>query len=113
MIESYDFGVMVIGGTRYTADCVVTEGAVDASWWRRKGHELAVEDIREMVEKERPQTIIVGTGKYGMMKILPETVQYLKHKDIEMVAGKTDFAVERFNDMKSRKKTIGFFHLTC
>jgi hypothetical protein len=113
MIESYDFGWIIINGTRYTADCIVTEHTVNATWWRRKGHELAIEDIRETIEQENPQAIVVGKGKYGSMKILPETRQYLEAKGIEMVSGTTDAAVKRYNELMDRGKVIGFFHLTC
>lgn len=104
---------MVIDGKRYASDCIVTNHSVHAAWWRRRGHELAVEDITETIEREHPQTIVVGKGKYGMMKILPETEQYLSGKDIEILAGTTDAAVAWYNDLADKKKIVGFFHLTC
>lgn len=113
MIDSYDFGCMVIDGRRYTSDCIATGHSVNASWWRKIGHELAIEDIKQTIEQENPQTVVVGKGKYGIMKILPETEQYLKEKEIEMVAGATDAAVERYNELVGKKKVVGFFHLTC
>lgn len=113
MIEAYDFGYLVIDGKRYTTDCIVTEHTVNTAWWRRSGHELAIEDIKETIDREKPHTIVVGKGKYGAMKILPETEQYLKGEGIEIVAGITDTAVARYNECASKKRVVGFFHLTC
>ncbi len=113
MIESYDFGWIIINGKRYTADCIVTERSVNSSWWRKKGHELAIEDIADTIERENPQTIIIGRGKYGMMKILRETEQYLNTNGIEVIAGKTDTAVKQYNELVDKGNIVGFFHLTC
>lgn len=113
MIDAYDFGYMVIDGKRYTSDCIVTSRGVNATWWRRNGHELAVVDISDIIEKEGPQTIVVGKGKYGMMKILPETVQYLKSRGIEVMAAHTDDAAAKYNSLEHKEAVVGFFHLTC
>jgi hypothetical protein len=113
VIEAYDFGYIIIDGKRYTSDCIVTAHSVNPSWWRRQGHELAIEDIQETIEQEDPQTIVVGKGKYGIMKILPETEQYAKERHIEVVAGSTDDAVKRYNELVGKKRVAGFFHLTC
>jgi hypothetical protein len=104
---------MVINGKSYNSDCIVFHNSVNASWWRKNGHELSIEDIREIIEKEKPKAIVVGKGKYGLMKILKETEDYLKEHSIEIHSGKTDEAVKIYNDVSKDKKVVGFFHLTC
>ena len=113
MIDSYSFGRIVIDGKKFDSDCIVSHNSVNASWWRKSGHELSIEDIRKIIEKEKPEAIVVGKGKYGLMKILKETEDYLKEHGIEIHSGKTDEAVKIYNDISQDKKVVGFFHLTC
>ena len=113
MIDSYNFGKIIINGKIFTSDCIVSRDSINASWWRKSGHELSIEDIREIIEKEKPETIVVGKGKYGLMKILKETEDYLKEHGIEIHSGKTDEAVKIYNNVSKDKKVVGFFHLTC
>jgi len=49
-IEFYDFGVMVVNGKRYTSDLIVFPETVLSGWWRRKGHEVCVEDLKEVFQ---------------------------------------------------------------
>lgn len=113
MIDSYSFGNIVIDGRRFNSDCIVSQSCVNGDWWRKRGHELSVEDIREVIEKEKPESIVVGKGKYGLMKILKETEEFLNGLGIEIHSGNTDEAVKTYNDISADKKVIGFFHLTC
>ncbi|TES91311.1 MAG: hypothetical protein E3J87_08070 [Candidatus Cloacimonadota bacterium] len=113
MIESYSFGNIVIDGRGYNADCIVTQSYVNGDWWRKNGHKLAVEDIKEAIEKEKPEVVVIGTGKYGFMKILKETVDYLNSLGIELHSGNTDGAVKIYNEISANNKVVGFFHLTC
>jgi len=113
MIESYSFGSIVINGKRYNSDCIITKDSVSAKWWRRKGHELCIDDIKDVIEKEKPEAIVVGKGKFGLMRILKETEDYLENLGIELYSDKTDEAVKHFNDISQVKKVVAFFHLTC
>ncbi|NIQ07644.1 MAG: hypothetical protein GWO20_18580, partial [Candidatus Korarchaeota archaeon] len=69
---------IVINGRRYTSDVIVFPDRVRDSWWRREGHRLHVEDIEGAVQEEKPEVLVVGTGYSGLMKVLPETENYLK-----------------------------------
>lgn len=113
MIDSYRFGLMVIDGKKFSNDCIITENNVYGNWWRKKGHELAVDDIKEVIEKETPEIVVVGKGKYGLMKILEETENFLKDMGIEIKSGNTDEAVKMYNELREKKKVVGYFHLTC
>ena len=112
MIESYDFGRIIIDGKPYTSDVIVFPDRVDDSWWRKKGHELCIDDIKEVVEA-KPEILVVGTGFYGRMKILSETLEYLKSNGIEVTAKKTEDACEAFNRLSKARKTVAALHLTC
>ena len=112
-IESYKFGTIIIDGREYHKDLIVSLTGVKENWWRQAGHKLAVEDIRQVVEEQKPDVLIVGQGKFGMMKILPETKDYLKNQVIQFIAESTPQAVETFNRMADKENVIAAFHLTC
>jgi len=113
MIDSYDFGQIVIDGRRYTSDVIVFRDRVRDGWWRKEGHRLYVEDIEEAVEEEKPELFVVGTGYSGLMRVLPETESYLKSKGIELIVQSTREACKTFNRLVKSKKVMGALHLTC
>jgi hypothetical protein len=112
MIESYEFGKMVINGGKYTTDLILYPDRVDSTWWRKSGHELRLEDVKGVV-KEKPDTIIVGTGFNSVLKVLPETEDYILSKGIRLIVEDTKKAVKNYNELSPKEKVIGLFHLTC
>ncbi len=112
-IDKYKFGLIVIEGREYNKDLIVGLTGIIENWWRQAGHKLAPEDIRHVIEDQKPDVLIVGQGKFGMMKLLPETKDYLKNQGIQLIAEFTPQAVETFNDIIDKEKVIAAFHLTC
>ena len=112
MIESYDFGRIVIDGRRFRSDLVVFPDRVDGNWWRKEGHTLSVDDVKEIVEA-KPDVLIVGTGYSGMMKIHPQTEQYLRSSGIELIVAKTETACKTYNELFKSRRVVAAFHLTC
>ena len=112
MIESYSFGRIVIDGQLYTRDLILYSDRVDENWWRGKGHWLEVEDLQEIFNV-RPDTLIVGTGATGLMKISAEVKHQLKEKGIELIAERTEEACQRFNTLSPQRKVVAALHLTC
>ena len=113
MIEEWVFGKIVVDGQVYNSDVIIFEEKVESDWWRNKGHELCVTDIKVAIEAFNPTVIVVGTGKFGMMKILPETDTFLQSRQIRLIAQKTGQAWKTFNDLLNSEKVLGAFHLTC
>ncbi len=109
MIEHYSFGRIIIDGKTYTSDVLIVKNTIH-SWWRNQGHVLNPEDL-DLVIKENPQTLVVGTGASGLMKIPEKTVQFIKDHNITLIAEKTKKAVEIFNIIKGTKAAA--LHLTC
>lgn len=63
MIDSYEFGTIVIRGKRYRSDIIIFPESVLDGWWRREGHSLHIEDLKEILNGEpQPEMLIVGTG---------------------------------------------------
>lgn len=112
MIESYSFGRMLVNNEIYTSDLIIFPDRILSSWWRKTGHSLCLEDVDE-VFLEKPEAVVIGTGFSGLMKVEDEVKQRAHSKGIELIMDKTDKAVHRFNELYTRKKTVGAFHLTC
>jgi hypothetical protein len=103
---------MVIDGKTYTSDIILYPDKVDDNWWRKSGHLLQKEDLRDVI-KYNPEILIVGTGAYGLMKILDETKQFLKVEGIELIFEKTKESCKIYNELKDKKKIVAAFHITC
>ncbi len=113
MIEFFDFGRIVINGTEYTSDVIVTGEKIQASWRRKEGHVLQASDVNEALEAFQPEVVVVGTGYAGMMRVSRETKQYLQSKGIELHVEKTEKACRIFNTLSESKRVLAALHLTC
>ena len=112
MIDAYDFGRIVIEGAVFRSDVIIFPDRVKDEWWRKDGHVLRIEDIESIV-KEQPEVLIVGTGKYGVMKVSVQTREYIESKGIELIVEPTDKACEVYNQVTKDKKVVAALHLTC
>lgn len=111
MINSYSFGRIVIDGKEYTRDIIVFPDRIDADWWRKEGHKLCIDDIKDII-KEKPEVLVVGTGYHGLMKVLPKAEKRLNSEGIKVIAQRTRKACKTYNGLKSNK-VVAAFHLTC
>ena len=71
-----------------------------------------IEDI-ELVVAEKQEVLIVGTGNYGLLEVLPETKKYIESKGIELIVEATDSACEMYKEISKNKKAVAALHLTC
>jgi hypothetical protein len=118
-IGHYFFGNITINGRGYTSDVIIYPDRVDSSWWRKEGHNLHVEDLKDVL-KAQPDILVIGTGAYGVMRVPKKIVAYLESKGIKMHALKTGEAVDLFNKLQSKtgengkaEIVIAALHLTC
>ena len=71
IIDSYQFGRIVINGKEYTSDVIISPNTINGNWWRKTGHELCLEDIAD-ITTENPEALVIGTGvKTGVMLAAP------------------------------------------
>jgi len=120
MIEEYQFGSITIDGKTYNYD-------VEVRWTgevlKRKGgggHEISMEDVEGAI-KQKPDTIIIGTGANGMAEVTKYTQEFIQERGIKLIIDKTGEAVKTFNIINEasegeegrQNKVIGLFHLTC
>ncbi len=112
MIESYNFGKIVINSKEYHSDIIIYKDSIDDKWWRRESHSLCMEDIKKILDN-KPATLIIGTGYYGLMKVPLELIKYLESKNIEVIIKKTKAACDEYNTLYQKKNVVAAFHLTC
>lgn len=114
MIDSYSFGRISVNQKTYSKDVIIFPDRVQDNWWRKEGHLLQLEDIEDALAEADPEVVVVGRGKFGVMKISAEVRDYLHSKNILLHSEKSDRAVEAFNRLSnSGKRVLGAFHLTC
>ncbi|MGB9722558.1 MAG: Mth938-like domain-containing protein [Chloroflexia bacterium] len=112
-IESYDFGRIVIAGRTYTSDLILLPDRVLPNWWRREGHELHPDDLKEVLEAH-PQVLVVGTGYVGRMRILPQSEALLSVQGIRLIAQDTRAACRTYNELhRAGGQVAAALHLTC
>lgn len=115
-ITHYSFGKITVDGKTYTADLIIHPDRVEPSWWRRQGHVLEPDDLRELLRRPPealPEVLVVGTGHDGVMEVPRETIEAVRKKGIELHVAKTAEAVSLFNGFMGKKRVVAALHLTC
>jgi hypothetical protein len=113
LIESYDFGRIVVDGVVYTSDVIIMGKKVVADWWRNEGHVLHVSDLSHVLKEFLPEVTIIGTGYMGMMKVPKGTGEYFRDKGVELLIERTSKACDLFNVLPKTKRALAALHLTC
>jgi hypothetical protein len=112
-IRHYSFGKVIIDNKEYREDLIVFSDTTYSPWWRKEGHGLCMSDLEKIFNKNI-DTLIIGTGAYGRMKVSENLINELRAKGIETYVMETDKAISLFNQLlEERKKVAGAFHLTC
>lgn len=110
------FGKIEIDGQFYDYDVVIDKGKVhkrkkklSKAYREQYGHTPLSAD------EEIPwggKRLIVGTGAYGQLPIMPKVFDEAKQRSIEIVAVLTDEAC-RLVSQKEGKKVRAILHVTC
>jgi len=103
MIDSYEFGMIVVNGKKYYSDVIIYPDKVD---------DLVPQDLEKVVEA-KPEVLIVGTGNWGMMKVPSSTQQWVKSQGIQLKIELTQNACQVYNRVFQSKRTVAALHLTC
>ena len=113
IISHYQFGKMVINNHTYTNDLIIHGQNIIGDWFRKRGHQLDIDDLSH-VPLESTSDLIIGTGYYGLLAVNSSVVEYCSRHDITLKSLKTSQAVNLFNDWcKEKTHLVGAFHLTC
>ena len=113
VIDACSFGVIVIDGKKHTSDLLIyPDGHIMKPWWRKSGHRLSSDDIKELVESE-PEFIIAGTGVSGHVRPDKTLEKILRQKGITFIAAPNHDAMRHYNEISQKKRVGACFHLTC
>jgi len=63
MIENYSFGQILINGKKYNSDLIIFKDHIYGSWWRKEGHNLCIDDIKEVIN-EKPEMHVTNTTNF-------------------------------------------------
>ncbi len=110
-IDSYSFGRITINGSTYASDVIIFPERILSPWWRKKGHSLHIDDLREVLV-EKPQLLIVGIGYYGLMQVTESLVHQLEQMGIDSQVARTTESVKRYNEHEGGN-VVAALHLTC
>ena len=111
-VESYQFGQVIINGKTYDSDVIIFPDRVQDDWHRQKSHELSLEDVSRILA-DNPEVLVVGTGAFGRVKVLPEVKQATEARDIQFVVQPTAEACEIYNQLTTAQRVVAALHLTC
>jgi len=112
MIDSYSFGSYIIDGKEHKWDIKLINNKV-FSWVGRKGHDITIDDIKDIVA-ENPEILIIGTGASGLVNVSDKIKEFVKTRGIKLIIEKTGAACKEYNNaLKSNKKVCAIMHGTC
>ena len=111
-VDDYGFGRIVIDGKTYNHDVILFWDGEIVKWRRKEGHSVCLEDVGRILEK-KPEIVVFGTGKYGVMKVREEVREKLRSEGIEVVELISDEAVRKFNEVVKGRRAALAIHLTC
>lgn len=116
-IDSTEFGSITVDGTTFPHDILIR---LSGEVVKRKkklskkyygtSHILSLEEAEFIFEKGC-DTLIVGSGQYGNVKLSPEAADFFARHGCRVILQPTPEAIETFN--RKKPKAIGLFHVTC
>ncbi len=113
LIEDYEFGKIIVNGKIYTRDLIIMPSKIIENWWRKEGHRVQIEDLKEIMNEEISY-FIIGIGYYDRVEVDNEVIEFFKKRDIKLLMENSKRAVEDYNILaKEGKKVAIGIHLTC
>lgn len=112
-IDDYGFGYIVVDGVTYSRDLIILPGRILQNWWRKEGHKIELEDLREILNSDF-EYLVIGTGYFGRVEVNEEVKRELEKKDVKLVIADSRNAWKKYNELVDKGvKVCGAFHLTC
>ena len=116
-IDKTKFGSITINGEKYDYDLLIRlNGKVEK---RKKklskeiygtSHIISLAEA-EYVYEEGAETILIGSGQSGLVKLSDEAAAFFQQKNCIVELLPTPKAIDIWN--KAKSSTIGLFHITC
>ena len=114
-----EFGRIIIDDKEYDHDVVIyPDGRVErrlkeiSKRIHGTSHNLDMEEIVNYLGNGE-DIVIIGTGMYGMLSLTEESRKLLKDLGLEYLELPTKDAIKKYLDLKSSRRVLGIFHITC
>lgn len=112
-IKEYKFGEVKVGNKCYYNDIIILPVKIITNWWRKEGHLLLPEDLKEVINSGI-SILIIGKGYSSCMVVPDNTIKYLSEYKIKAIPLDSISACKEFNHLLKEGKKIGLcLHLTC
>jgi hypothetical protein len=117
MIEATAFGSILINGESFSHDVLIRMSGKIVK--RKKKLSKQVYDTSHIVSLAEAEyvyetgceTLIVGSGQYGVLTLSEQAKVFFEKQDCEVILQPTPDAIKTFNQTTRQK--IGLFHVTC
>lgn len=113
-----EFGKINVDGKKFHDAIILPSGKILEREYEKikekygTGHVIDDKEI-ELVLKEKPEIIVIGTGFDGKAELTKEAKENILKENIKLIELKTPKAVEKFLSLKDKKAVAGIFHSTC
>lgn len=110
MINSTEFGSITIDAKTYNHDVwIFADGRIEK---RTKNH-LFEEGELDLLAKDNPEIIVIGTGQSGIMRVSVDAKEKAEQIGIKLIAEITPAAIKKYNELAKKKKVAAAMHITC
>ncbi|MEE9166522.1 MAG: Mth938-like domain-containing protein [Candidatus Neomarinimicrobiota bacterium] len=115
-IERLSWGRLDVEGTLHFKDAKLYPGGGREWDWNETGTRhspgIQVKDVEELLVNGA-RVVVLSRGMLGRLGTQPETLRFLKEKEITVHVLKTDGAVRLYNELREKESVGGLFHSTC
>ena len=111
------WGEMEAEGLDPARDMKLWPGGGRAWDWRETGTHhvpgIQVADVRELLENGA-RTVVLTRGMELVLQTCPETLEYLRARDVQVHVAETNEAKQIYNQLAEQGEAVGgLFHSTC
>lgn len=109
-IDSFKFERVVIQGKEYRSDILISPDENVSPWDREVLHTIQSVDLDDIL-KHKPDLIIIGTGTIGNLKLAEDVKPYLGEKGIELIAHKSEKAIDTYRQLRNQERVLLLLHV--
>ena len=111
------WGEIEVEGLGLTRDVKLWPGGGREWDWGETGTHhvpgIQIADVEELVENGA-RIVVLTRGRELALKTSPETLEYLRERNVEVHVAETGEAIRLYNDRVDRGESVGgLFHSTC
>lgn len=110
MIQSFEFENIIIDGEEFETDVIITPDGRVSEWEREDEHKVRGRDIKRLLKKE-PTALILGMGTVGKVELTAKAQKRLEEAEIEVLAYKTEKAIETYKGRREQEGLATLLHL--